>query len=127
MAASSFTIRNNKKGKIGPLEPTYKPPESLSSWKPKNDAWNAIIAKIHAKVTQQSIVKHLQENSKKGSGGEKDIEKDTLQVPTFESPISPPKVHEKKPEEANKAKDKKKKKVRYSSFSKRQNLILSFF
>lgn len=111
MATSSFSIRNSKKGKIGPLEPTYKPPESLSSWKPKNDAWNAIIAKIHAKVTQQSIVKHLQENAKQKTV-EKDVEKDTLKVPQIEPvEVQKPQVQE-KPDTTKK--DKKKKKVRNS-------------
>ena len=47
-AVTSFSIRG-KKGKIAPLEPTYKTANAIK-WKPKFDAWNAILMAVNAKI-----------------------------------------------------------------------------
>ena len=51
-AVTSSNLRSKKgtnKNKIAPLEPTYKAPNAIN-WKPKFDAWNAILMAVNAKL-----------------------------------------------------------------------------
>ena len=43
--------KGTNKNKIAPLEPTYKAPNAIN-WKPKFDAWNAILMAVNAKLAQ---------------------------------------------------------------------------
>ena len=52
-AVTSFSIRG-KKGKIAPLEPTYKTEKNAVQWKPKFDGWNAILMAVNAKIFTQA-------------------------------------------------------------------------
>ena len=78
MAAVGMSVRNAKRSRIEPLEPTYKSPDTLN-WKPKNAAWNAIISKVQEKITIQNVVGKFKQNAKKNKEN-----KDTLEIPDVE-------------------------------------------